>query len=497
MKFLRTKRLIAVTLLALVLLVPTQAAAESSYDGYIYNSKNNDVHSINGYLYKDSIDGYNMESGPFNVPEDIFITDNDTIYVVDGGNNRIVHMNPEGKVLRIIGDKDGKGKLNGPKGVFVKSDGTIYVADTKNRRIALFDSNGKFLNELLTPKSVLLGDKFVYSPSKLVVDKRNYLIVTSDGANQGLMQIDPNGEFKGFYGANHVGFSWKRLFIKLFATDEQRSQLASVRPAEFSNLFQDKEGFIYTTTLGIEKNQLKRLSAVGVDTYNPAGKENEKAYGDIFPPLSGFSVPAFVDLTVDEKGLITALDTTTGRAFQHDQIRNLLFIFGGIGEQDGLFKTPVSIDQTSDGTMYIVDRTRNRIDRFRATPFADLVHQASALYVQGKYTEAEQPWNEVLKLNSNYDLAYRAIGKALMKAEKFDEAMRYFKLGRSQYDYSIAFKEYRKVYAREHFAYIVGFLFLLYVFLKWGLPWISKSVANKLKQQAERRRSVLGKGVEN
>ncbi len=48
---------------------------------------------------------------------------------------------------------------------------------------------------------------------------------------------------------------------------------------------------------------------------------------------------AFVDITVDKKGFITALDQTNGELYQYDKLGNLIFIFGGIGNQDGLFKT--------------------------------------------------------------------------------------------------------------------------------------------------------------
>lgn len=246
----------------LFLTVQGTVAADSPYAGYIWNSRS-DAPSINGYLYKDSIDGYDLSSGPFKAPEDIFINDNDSIYIVDSGSNRVVLLDKDHQLIRVIGDEEGPGQLNGPKGVFVKDDGTVYVADTQNRRIAIFDHDGTFVQEIASLSSPLLGSNFLFSPAKLVVDKRDYMIVANDGTSSGLLQIDPSGNFKGYFGANMVEFSWSRFFIRLFATDEQKAQLASVRPQEFSNLHQDTEGFIWTTTLGVEYNQIKRLSAVG------------------------------------------------------------------------------------------------------------------------------------------------------------------------------------------------------------------------------------------
>ncbi len=478
----RMKQLAAAVLLAFLAAFPAQAMAGSPYQGYVYDSLQETPLSINGYLYEDSIDGYDLPTGPLKSPEDIFAAEDDTLYIVDGGNNRVIHLDAEKNVLGVIGDSEGKGQLNSPKGLFVTSEGRVFVADTENRRIAVFNASGEFEKEYPAPQSPLLGKDFIYSPSKIIVDKRGYMFVVSDGAHQGLMQIRPDGTFAGFFGANHVGFSLSRLIIKLIATQEQREQLANVRPPEFSNLYQDKEGFIYTTTLGIRFNQVKRLSAVGVDTLNLEGQENR--YGDLYMPRKNWEplYESFVDLTVDKNGLITALDQTTGKAFQYDKLGNLLFIFGGLGEQDGLFKTPASIDHTSDGTIYIVDRTRNRVDRFRTTPFADKVHEASALYVDGRYDEASKPWHEVLEMNGNYDLANRAIGKALYKAERYKEAMGYFEVARDREGYSQAFLEYRKQFMREYFTEIAAAVVFFLIALRFGLRLYRKKWRKPAKQ---------------
>jgi len=457
---------IIVFLLVIVLLgIPTNVSAESPYRGYIYDNLDNTPASINGYLYADSIDGIGKEFGNLKAPEDLFIAPDDTIYIVDSGNNRVIHITQNQELIGIYGDKEGKGLLNTPKGVFVDTQGSVYVADTLNRRIALFDKSGQFVKEFTQPVSPLLGDKFVYSPSKLIVDKRGYLFVVSDGASQGLMQIRPDGQFAGFFGANHVNFSWTRVLVRLVASEEQKEQIASVRPPEFSNLYQDNEGFIYTSTLGVPINQIKRLSAVGVDTLNAY---TDFRYGDLYMPISNGTelLDAFVDVSISNSGLISALDQTTGRVFQYDKLGNLLFIFGGIGQQDGLFKTPTSVAETTDGMIYVADRTRNRIDSFYTTPFGDLVHHASELYVEGKYDQAFGPWNEVLHLNANYDLANYVIGKTFFRKQQYGDAMTYFQLAKHKEGYSDALHEYRKVYVRDNFGTIMTVLIASIIFIR-------------------------------
>ncbi len=466
------KSFIGAVALALFL-APASAFADSPYPGYIYNADQQTPASLNGYVYADSFDGFGMPSGPLDSPEDLFIGDDDTLYIVDSGNARVIHMDRHQNVLFVIGDEEGSGQLNAPKGVYVTKTGDIYVADTGNRRVAKFNAQGQFVQEFLKPDSPLLGDQFYFAPSKLAVDKRGYLFVVSEGASQGLLQISPEGRFAGFFGANHVDWSFSRVIVKLIASKEQRQQMASEKPPEFSNVFEDAEGFYYTTTVGIHTNQVKRLSTVGVDILNGdggGGSKEKNTYGDYQLPTYNYSpaFESFVDVTASRDGLITALDSVTGKAFQYNAIKNMLFIFGGIGEQDGLFKAPSSIAELSDGTIYIADKGRNRIDRFVTTPFGQLVHKASILHADGKYAEAQPIWREVQRMNANYLLAYGGIGQALLKSEDYAEAMSYFRLAKDKYGYSAALAEYRKEYMRAHFGEIAGGLVGLLIVIRLG-----------------------------
>lgn len=50
--------------------------------------------------------------------------------------------------------------------------------------------------------------------------------------------------------------------------------------------------------------------------------------------------------------------------------------------------------------------------------FGTHVNEAVALHYQGEDTEAVHIWQEVLKLNANYDIAYIGIGKSLLMEKK-------------------------------------------------------------------------------
>jgi DNA-binding beta-propeller fold protein YncE len=82
-------------------------------------------------------------------PRRIAIGPDDSIYVVDQGNTRIVKFSPGGQVLATLGsDGSGDGEFKDHTSVAVDPrTNKVYVADPINRRIEVFDSAGRFLTK--------------------------------------------------------------------------------------------------------------------------------------------------------------------------------------------------------------------------------------------------------------------------------------------------------------------------------------------------------------
>jgi DNA-binding beta-propeller fold protein YncE len=87
-------------------------------------------------------------------PRRIAIGPDNSIYVVDSGNNRIVKFSPNGQVLASWGsDGSGDGQFKGLSSVAVDpTNNKVYVADPLNSRIQVFDSSGKFLSKWSIPE---------------------------------------------------------------------------------------------------------------------------------------------------------------------------------------------------------------------------------------------------------------------------------------------------------------------------------------------------------
>jgi DNA-binding beta-propeller fold protein YncE len=87
------------------------------------------------------------DSSHFDLPTDVAIDNDGSIYVSDGyGNSRIVKFSPKGEYLLEWGKKGIEhGQFHIPHSIDIDQNGNVYVADRENSRIQVFDTSGNFL----------------------------------------------------------------------------------------------------------------------------------------------------------------------------------------------------------------------------------------------------------------------------------------------------------------------------------------------------------------
>lgn len=431
------------------------------YKSYTYDYWLKAVPTPHAYLPERSIYGENLGIGEFKNASDIFVDKNNTVYILDTGNNRIICMNSSFQLVRVIDKFSNNGKndtLKGPQGMFVSEDGFIYIADTQNQRIIKLDKSGNFIKEYTRPDTDLISQKQQYNPTKLVVDKGGRIYIIASGINKGLVEIDQSGKFISFIGANKVTVNPVEYLWKLFSTKEQRARMELFVPTEYTNVCINSEGFIYATTSTVDRSTLTK-GATPVRKLDPKGVDVLRRYG-YGPPVGDYvtgmmdDMSKLVDVTVDNAaGLYSVLDQTRGRVFTYDSDGNLLYIFGGTGYEEGNFDAPTAIETLGDKIL-VLDGTRNCVDVFNTTAYGSSVREAVKLHYQGKYEEAAKMWQKVLDYNANSDLAYIGLGRVLVRDKKYYDAMKYFKLANNRNYYSKAFKLYRKEFIGDHFGVI-------------------------------------------
>ncbi|MBO7335878.1 MAG: hypothetical protein J6U42_02960, partial [Lachnospiraceae bacterium] len=148
----------------------------------------------------------------------------------------------------------------------------------------------------------------------------------------------------------------------------------------------------------------------------------------------------------------------------------LLFAFGGVGNMDGYFKGPVALEHMGTD-LIVLDSIDNSFTVFTPTEYGNLIYQALEEYRRGDYIKSGETWEEVRKINGNYDLAYIGIGRSLKRQKKYKESLKYFKTKWDRKNYSKAFKEYRKEWVEENIAWIVTLLALLII-----VPLVRKKI---------------------
>lgn len=156
-------------MLLLIAMITTQAAAFAEtnlpYDTYNYDYWDNIVYTPAAYVPKGSLQGSGLTwngapLGDFNAPQDMCVASpSGDIYIADTNNHRVVVLDDTMTTVLNVYDKfDNAGTADGlksPKGVAVTEtdDGvTIYVADSENQRIVALDGEGKLLRVVEIPQ---------------------------------------------------------------------------------------------------------------------------------------------------------------------------------------------------------------------------------------------------------------------------------------------------------------------------------------------------------
>ncbi len=491
----------AASLMAVTMLT-TSIVADEPYEGYQYDWWGDPVPSQTGYMVDRVVDGIDLGEGTrYNSneqlqaisdqvgetvekvtdvgamldPMDLFIdTETEKLYIVDSGNDRIIitdtDLSPNVTIMDYFYNPEtGQYEtLNGPRGIFVFHDSDaedqneetkIYIADYENGRVLAVYEDGTIFQQYTKPSSEFYDDEVTFQPNKVVVDVAGNVYVNIKSITDGAVMFAPDGTFSSYYGANRVEQTAQAIANKFWKTilDREAAQnfIQNV-PMEFSNFDIDKEGFIYTVTesKSATTDVFKKLNPAGENVFIKLGY-SELIFGDMatYYYQNANYGSRISDVDVDEDGVIRLLDYRNGRIFEYTDECDLLFIYGGTGNQKGLFNTPSAVEAYQN-IVYVLDQRKSSITTFKRTEFGDIVHEAMDLYTDGKYEEARGPWNEVLARDSNYWFAYIGLGNAEMSQGNYETAMDYFYMN-SRGGYNRAFKQFRMQFVRDNFNWFI------------------------------------------
>lgn len=462
-------RRIAASLLLGAVLVTSMGqkayAEELPYDTYNYNYREYIVLTPAAYVPSGAVTGQNVGTTNFSEPQDFCVAPDGLIYVADTKNNRIVVLDKKmSQTVRVIDSFTREGSadtFDQPYGVCVSENGQLYVADSMNKRIVVLTAEGDFIKIIDDPQSEILEDNFDFVPIKVTVDYADRVYVISRNAFEGILVFESDGSFTGYFGTIEVKITLWEKFWRKIATKEERSKQQLYIPTEFTGMDVDDGGFIYATNIDSDGVQaVRRLNPQGKDVIQKG--ENENVGGDLivgtYGDYSGAS--EITDVVYRGKGMYSMLDRKRGRVFTYDKEGNLLYIFGGLGSQEGTLTTPVAIEEV-DGQLLVLDAYYGAIMKFSASEYGSLINEAVALRYDGDETQAIEIWERVLQLDENNELANSGIGKAYLTAGENKKAMKYLELGMNRKYYSIAWKRYRNEILTENMNLIMTALIIV------------------------------------
>lgn len=377
---------------------------------------------------------------PISGAEEMFITAAGEMYVADTGNGRIVKLDAFFNVAATYGEE----VLQRPTGLFVDGEGVMYVADAGHDAIFILEPDGRVRTQFGRPSEPLFGRNRQFLPRKIAVDARQNLYIVSEGSVDGLVQMNTNGNFIGYFGANSATMSLKMILQRLFLTAEQLSQFIKNEAASPSNVTIDHQALVFTITAGTDGRQSIRRFTI-------SGK-------NIFPDTIGST--AFRDIHVSDDGLVLAV-AADGVIFEYDLNGALLFAFGAQDSGDqrlGTLRNATAVARHGE-YIYVLDKDKNAIVVYQTTAFAQRVHEGVRLYVEGFYQEAKPYFEGVLNDNGSFIMAYQAIADAYYKERKYANALEYYRYAEDRAGYSEAFWELRNLILQQRLAQAILGLF--------------------------------------
>lgn len=277
---------------------------------------------------------------------------NGNIYVADAAQHTIFVFDPQGNLLREVGDGrgSGPGQLNEPHGVAVDSNGNLYVANTWNGRIEKFDANGQFVANWGTGvqdeagRTLHITDGTVegneaaplgfYGPRGVVVDADGNVYI-SDTGNKRIVVTDSQGTYK---------YQWGSFGSGLGQFNEP------------IGLALDNSGNLY---VGDTWNS--RVQVFGRD-----GNGNYSPIPSVSWPISGWAPNTYFNpfVAASGDGKVYATVPSNNLALYANMRGDVMLRWGGAGNNEASMSSPTGITVDKDGLVYVLDSGTKRILKF-------------------------------------------------------------------------------------------------------------------------------------
>ena len=273
-------------------------------------------------------------------PRNLEIAPDGSLYLLDTGNNQVLHLSPEGDLLHSWGEYGASdtgsappGSFNEPWGITISTEGYVFVADTWNHRIQKFTAAGKYLTSWGRFGQMETPDSF-WGPRDVAVDENGHVYV-SDTGNKRIVVFDEQGSFITEFG--EVGF-------------------AEAQFDEPSGLALDQAGNLYVADTWNQRIQV----------FSP----DENGIAQIF--LNQWDVEGWYGQSLDNKpylsigpeGFVYTSDPELSRVIVFTPLGEVVATWGMQGQENSNFNFPTGLTVDPDGGVWVADTKNNRVQYF-------------------------------------------------------------------------------------------------------------------------------------
>ena len=273
-------------------------------------------------------------------PRNVEVAPDGTLYVLDTGNHRVLHLSTEGEIFNSWGEfgttesgGGAGGTFNEPWGITIGPDGNIFIADTWNHRIQKFTPDGAFLTSWGKFGQRETPDSF-WGPRDVAIDDHGHVYV-SDTGNKRIVVFDIDGQFLAEFGDTGLG-------------DGQFD--------EPSGLALDAEGNLYVADTWNQRIQVFSPDANGIAQYFLLKWDLEGWYGQ--------SLDNKPYLTIGSDGNVYVSDPELSRILVFSPIGEVISTWGTNGESLTNLNYAAGLSADKEGGIWVSDTKNNRIQHF-------------------------------------------------------------------------------------------------------------------------------------
>ncbi|MGC1851793.1 MAG: NHL repeat-containing protein [Solirubrobacterales bacterium] len=359
---------------------PSAIATDAEGNLWVTDSGNHRVQkfSQNGE-YLSQFGSYGTTNGKFNGPAGIAISPNgNAIFVTDRGNHRIQRFTKEGAYFGQVGSYGWEDlKFDEPLGLAIGAPWgefayTLFVVDGGNNRIKRYTPLGGFIAKFGSYGS---GPGQLDSPNTIEVDSAGNIWV-SDRVNARIQEFSPEGEYMTQFGSagsgdGEFGLAWPmgmaidpRGGMWVTDTNNDRIQRWAIRNYQLASSLSsfgasgqpgdvaaDAQGNIWAVSTN--ENVLRKYDGKGqlLATYGAAGTGNGQ-----------FQKPAA--LAIDAQGNIWVADRQNNRIQKFNSKGEFLLTFGSYGSGNGRLNSPEGVAIDRQGNIWVSDTYNWRVQKF-------------------------------------------------------------------------------------------------------------------------------------